>query len=99
MDVATHPNVTVCWNCNEQDLWEDGLTHNFNLVKERFGDTVHVRELNVGEYPYQDLMNLFVKMDYNGWILLECRTDPEDKVKALIEQKQVFAEMIANAQK
>jgi sugar phosphate isomerase/epimerase len=99
MDVATHPNVTVCWNCNEQDLWEGGLEHNFNLVKDRFGDTVHVRELNVGEYPYQDLMNLFVKMDYKGWILLECRTDPEDKVKALIEQKQVFEEMIANAQK
>lgn len=99
MDVATHPNVTVCWNCNEQDLIGDGLVHNFNLVKGRFGDTVHVRELNVGEYPYQELMDLFAGMDYKGWILLECRTDPEDKVKALIEQKQVFEEMIAKAKK
>jgi len=99
MDVATNPNVTVCWNCNEQDLWGEGLVHNFNLVKDRFGDTVHVRELNVGDYPYQQLMDLFVGIDYDGWILLECRTDPEDKVKALIEQKQVFEQMIAKAQK
>ena len=94
MDVADNPNVTVCWNSNNQDLDGEGLEHNFNLVKNRFGDTVHVRELNVGEYPYQQLMSLFVEMDYAGWICLECRTDPEDKVKALIEQREIFEKMI-----
>ncbi|GAG51897.1 unnamed protein product, partial [marine sediment metagenome] len=37
MAVADHPNVGVCWNCNKQDLDGDGLTANFNLVKDRFG--------------------------------------------------------------
>jgi sugar phosphate isomerase/epimerase len=97
-DQVTDPNVFVCWNCNDQDLNEPGLEHNFNLVKDRFGDTVHVRELNIGEYPYQQLMNLFVAMDYKGWILLEARTKPEDRIAALIEQETVFDEMIANAQ-
>ena len=74
-----------------------GLEYNFNLVKDRQGDTVHVRELNIGNYPYQQLMNLFVKMNYDGWILLECRTDPADKVKAMIEQHEVFDAMIKEA--
>lgn len=93
-DHVTDPNVFICWNCNDQDLDGQGLEYNFNLVKDRFGDTVHVRELNIGDYPYQQLMDLFVKMDYRGWILLEARTNPEDKVKALIEQKQIFDKMI-----
>jgi len=95
MDVADNPNVTVCWNSNNQDLDGKGLEYNFNLVKDRFGDTVHVRELNIGDYPYQKLMSLFVQMNYDGYILLECRTDPEDKVKALIEQRKVWEKMIA----
>jgi sugar phosphate isomerase/epimerase len=99
MDVADNKNVYTCWNCNDQDLIGGGLEYNFNLVKDRQGDTVHVRELNIGSYPYQDLMNLFVKMNYQDWILLECRTDPADKVKAMIEQHEVFDQMIVNAKK
>ena len=98
MDVADHPNVGVCWNCNSQDLDGEGLEHNFNLVKGRFGRTVHVRELNVGSYPYQELIGLFVNMDYDGWILLEARTNPKDRVKALAEQREVFKEMLSKAQ-
>jgi sugar phosphate isomerase/epimerase len=94
MDVANHPNATVCWNCNSQDLNGGGLEANFNMVKARFGDICHVRELNDTTYPYQDLMNLFKKINYKGWILLECRTDPADKVKALIEQREIFEKMI-----
>jgi sugar phosphate isomerase/epimerase len=94
MDVATHPNATVCWNCNSQDLNGPGLEANFNSLKARFGDICHVRELNETSYPYQDLMTLFVKNNYAGWVLLECRTDPADKVKALIEQREIFEKMI-----
>jgi len=97
MDVADHPNVGVCWNCNDEDLNGQGLEYNFNLVKDKFGSTVHVRELNVGNYPYQELVNLLVKMDYKGWVLLECRTDPTDKVKAMLEQNTVFIDMIKKA--
>ena len=97
MSVADHPNVGVCWNCNSQDLTGQGLEYNFNLVKDRFGDTVHIRELNIDSYPYQELMNLLVDMGYGGWILLEARTNPEDRIKALIEQRKVWEGMIAFA--
>jgi sugar phosphate isomerase/epimerase len=97
MDVADHPNVGVCWNSNNQDLEGEGLEQNFNLVRDRFGATAHVRELNLGDYPYQELIDLFVKMDYSGWILLECRTNPPDRVAALIEQREVWDGMLAKA--
>ncbi len=98
MDATDHANVGVCWNSNDVDLEGEGLEHNFNLVKKYFGDTAHVRELNIGDYPYQQLMSLFVGMDYDGWILLEARTEPGDRVKALVEQREVFQEMVARAQ-
>jgi sugar phosphate isomerase/epimerase len=99
MEVADNPNVGVCWNSNSQDLQGEGLEYNFNLVKDRLADTVHIRELDVGDYPYQELMNLFVAMDYDGWILLEARTKPDDRVHALKEQRRIFEEMGAKAEK
>jgi sugar phosphate isomerase/epimerase len=93
--VADHPNARVCWNSNDEDLNSPGLQHNFDLVKDRFGDTVHVRELNVGDYPYAELMKLFLAMNYQGWILLEARTNPPDKIAALIEQRECFERMTA----
>jgi sugar phosphate isomerase/epimerase len=97
MDIANNPNVTVCWNSNTVDTDGKGLEYNFNLVKDRFGDIVHIHELNLGNYPYQELMNLLVKMDYSGWLLLECSSDPEDKVKAMIDQRKIMEKMLANA--
>jgi sugar phosphate isomerase/epimerase len=97
MDVADHPNSTVCWNCNQEDLKGNGLEFNFNLLKERFGDICHVRELDDPSYPYQELMKLFTGMNYKGWILLECRTDPADKVAALINQRKTYEGMLEKA--
>jgi sugar phosphate isomerase/epimerase len=93
-DVADHPNVYVCWNSNEEDLKGDGLEANFRMVQGRFGDTVHVRELNEGGYPYARLMQLFQGIRYDGWILLEARTNPQDKVVAMIEQRKVFEGLV-----
>ena len=90
---VTEPSVKVCWNCNDQDLMSPGLEANFNSVKKWFGDTVHIRELNVGDYPYEKLMSLFTDMNYEGWILLEARTSPDDRIAAMKEQKKLFDKM------
>ena len=97
MNVATHPNATICWNCNPQDLNGKGFESNFNLVKDRFGVTCHVRELDRTDYPYQALLTNLVKMNYTGWVLLECHTNPADKVASMKEQRAVFDRMIAKA--
>lgn len=98
MDYVEQKNVGVCWNSNSQDLKGEGLVHNFNLVKDRLGSTAHVREFDQGDYPYRQLMDLFVAMDYDGWILLEARTRPEDRIAAMIEQRELFEKMVAEAQ-
>jgi sugar phosphate isomerase/epimerase len=98
MDVVNQPNVGVCWNCNAEDLKGEGLESNFKLVRSRFGDTVHVRELNLNDYPYQQLINLLVATNYDGWVLLEGRIMPKDPIQAMIEQREVFAQMVAKAQ-
>lgn len=98
MDVADHPNVGVCWNSNPQDLEGEGLEHNFNLVKDRFGATAHVRPLDTPSYPYQQLINLYVRMDYDGWIMLEDGRVPDDPVTLLAQQAVLFKKMMAKAQ-
>ena len=94
---VTEKNVKMCWNCNDQDLLPPGLEPNFNSVKNWLGDTVHVREFNVGEYPYQQIINLFTGIKYDGWILLEARTDPTDKIAAMKEQLSLFNSMLSKA--
>ncbi|MFH1922394.1 MAG: TIM barrel protein [Planctomycetota bacterium] len=97
MDVADHPNVGVCWNSNPQDLEGEGLEHNFNLVKDRFGATAHVRPLDTAGYPYQQLINLYVRMDYDGWLMLEDGRVPDDPVTLLAQQAVLFKKMVAEA--
>ncbi len=89
-DQVTESNVKICWNCNQEDLLPPGLKENFNMVKKWFGDTVHVRELQDDQYPYGELFELFKGINYEGWILLEARTEPEDKIAALREQLSLF---------
>lgn len=97
-DQVTEPEVRICWNCNDQDLLPPGLEANFNMLKTWFGDTVHVRELNEGTYPYQQLFRLFNAIGYKGWILLEARTEPADRIAAMKEQLEIFNRMIMTAQ-
>lgn len=99
MKVATDENVAVCWNSNAQDLKGDGLEANFKLVRDRFGATCHVRELNLPDYPWDKLMKLLVTTDYSGWVLLEASSKPADRVAALAQQKALFDKLIAQARK
>ena len=97
-DQVTESNVKICWNSNPEDLNPPGLEYNFNLVKKWFGDTVHVREFNIGDYPYPELFRLFNLMNYEGWILLEARSQPEDRIAALKEQLSLFRELVVSSE-
>ena len=50
-------------------------------------------------YPYGKLMELFVKIAYSGWVLLEARGKPKDRVAALAQQLKLFNSMVASGQK
>jgi sugar phosphate isomerase/epimerase len=97
MEVADHPGVRVCWNSNDEDLKGEGLEANFAKVQPYLGKTVHIREVNEGNYPYAKLAELLVKADYQGWVCLEARTKPADRVVALGEQRELFMALVAKA--
>lgn len=92
-DHVSESNVGICWNCNDVDLEQPGLESNFRLVRRRFGDTIHVRELNDPAYPYKDFFNLLLSTSYSGWVLLEARTKPADRVAAMKEQVALFKQL------
>ncbi len=94
MEVADHKNAAICWNSNPQDLAGDGLVHNFNLVRHRFGRTCHVHPLDDPNYPYRQLFELLVSSKYDGWVLLESGQKPADRVTALASQAKLFASLV-----
>jgi sugar phosphate isomerase/epimerase len=99
MKIATDTNVAVCWNSNLEDLKGAGLEANFESVRKRFGHTLHVRELNDAKYPFAKLIELLVKTDYAGWVLLEASSAPKDLVASLAEQRALFDKFMAAAKK
>lgn len=98
-DQVTEPNVKICWNCNDTDLLPPGLEGNFNMVKKWLGDTIHIHELNSPNYPYPQLFGLLAGENYEGWLLLEASSQPDDKIAALQEQRSLFEQLVEQAQK
>jgi sugar phosphate isomerase/epimerase len=99
METAARDNVRVCWNSNPDDLAGEGIEANFAKVKDFLGQTVHIREVNEGDYPYDKLAKLLVEADYEGFVCLEARTKPEDRVKALAEQRDLFMQLVTQARR
>jgi sugar phosphate isomerase/epimerase len=93
MDQVEPKNVAVCWNSNAEDLAGEGLAHNFELVRDRFGATLHVHELESTKYPYPELFRLLRETDYAGHVLLEASSKPADRAAALVEQRQLFEKL------
>lgn len=89
MDIADHPNVTVCWNCNPQDMDGAGLQHNYNLLKDRMG-TIHIHDLRNNNYPWAELFPMLKDTDakcFTGWTLLEEGSVPKDLIEAMKENR------------
>ncbi len=95
MDVADHPNVVVCWNCNPTDLDGEGLLHNYELLQDRMG-TIHIHDLRNEKYPWSELFPLLKQTEANsftGWTLLEDGQVPNDVVAAMKENHTRWQEL------
>ncbi len=99
MKTAARENVRVCWNSNPEDLKGDGIEANFAKVLPYLGKTVHIREVDTGDYPYDQLAKLLVNADYDGWVCLEARTKPDDLQQALKDQRNQFLALITIARR
>lgn len=77
LDHADHPNALVCWNSNSGEEDEHGsIRPNFELVKHAIGE-VHITEIGVYQYPWQELFTLLKEINYSGWCLAEIQHNPE----------------------
>ena len=91
MDVASHPNAVVCWNCNPTDLDGQGLEYNFNLVKKRLG-TIHIHDL-VSTYPWPELFKLLKQAGFKGWTLLEEGKPTTDPIRVMQYYRLVWQQL------
>lgn len=97
MDQVDQPSVRLKLNSSSRDAEGEGFEHNFNLVKDYLGDTLHLHNLKSEGFPYQQQMDLLVKMGWTGWQLLEVSDKVPDRLEALIEQRQIWDQMLANS--
>ncbi len=96
MDVADHPNVVVCWNCNPGDLDGAGLAANYQLLRDRMG-TIHIHDLINDPYPWSELFPLLKETNspgFTGWTLLEDGKVPNDIVDAMHKNHQRWNELV-----
>lgn len=96
LEIADHPAVGACWNCNDSDLAGDGIEKNFARVSSRLARTLHVRRLDEKRYPYQQLFDMLRAQKWDGWMLLEAHDrPPEARVEALRAQQAYFEALAA----
>lgn len=77
VDAANHPNALVCWNSNQGE--EDGngsIRANFDLLKDKIA-LVHITEIGVYNYPWQELFDSLKAIGYEGFCLAEIGFNPE----------------------
>lgn len=78
MEIADHPLVRACWNCNPGETRNGSLAGSFDLLKSTLGHTIHIHDLYEKGYPYQELFTLLKKQKWEGYCLSESppTTDP-----------------------
>lgn len=97
MEVADHPHVVVCWNCNGADLNGAGFEANFDSLAPWMG-TVHIHDLRPGkvDYPWERLfprLKACRNPGFTGWCLLEDGAAPADIPAAMEENRLIFSRL------
>ena len=90
-------NVGIKLNGDARDNEGGKFAENFAAIKDRLGDTLHMRMYKDSEFPYQLQWDLLVQAGWNGWCFVEESVKVPDRVAALIEERQMWEKMIRNA--
>ena len=77
IDYADHPNALVCWNSNSGEEDEDGsIQANFDLLKDKIA-LVHITDIGIYQYPWQQLFDSLKAIGYEGYCLAEIQENPQ----------------------
>lgn len=88
LDIASNPNVKVCWNCNPDDLADDGFDANFDKVASEIS-LVHLHDLYDPLYPYPHLFKRLSHQGFDGYCLAEIPAS-SDPLRVLRYCKALF---------
>jgi hypothetical protein len=97
MEQCPHPQVRVKLNSDNRDVAD--FVQRFNLVRDRLGQTLHLHNLKETSFPYALQTKLLVEIGWTGWALLEVSDKVPDRVQALIEQREIWEQLMARARR
>ncbi len=97
MDIAGQKNVRIKLNSDIRDAENGKFEENFRLVKDYLGDTLHMHDLDSSDFPYQLQMNLLAAAGWKGWWLLEQSTKVPDRVQGMIQQRELWEQLLAKS--
>lgn len=95
IDQVNAPNVGLCWNCNGCDMDPPGVVENMKTVRNRLADTVHIHELDLESYPYDEMIRYLAEIDYNGWLLFEAHSEAENIPETMKKEKEAFRNLLS----
>ena len=76
LDLADHPNLAACWNSNQNEVKDGSVADAFASLKGRIG-LVHMRDLCLPDYPWEEMIQLLKSSGYEGFCLAEIPGSPE----------------------
>jgi hypothetical protein len=97
IDQVEQKNVGIKLNGDARDNEGGRFAENFALVKDRLGDTLHMRMYQPADFPYQTQWDLLTAAGWDGWCFVEESVKVPDRVQALIEEREMWEKMIAKS--
>ena len=91
MEIANHPNATVCWNSNPTEAANGSIRENFDRVKKWIGHVVHIHDL-FDPYPYRELFSLLRAQKFGGYCLSESPSTT-DTLRVMRYYRALFNEL------
>lgn len=93
LEAADHPRVLACWNCNPGDVVGGSIAHNFGLLQDKLGHTMHIHDLYDKRYPYRELLTKLQQQKYDGYMLSES-PPTTDTVRVMHYYRALFDELV-----
>jgi Xylose isomerase-like TIM barrel len=97
MSMVEQKNVRIKLNGDVRDNEGGKFAQNFAGIKDKLGDTLHMRWLDGSQFPYQLQWDLLTAMNWDGWCFVEESVKVPDRVQALIEMRETWEKSIANS--
>lgn len=100
MEQVKYRSVKIRLNSEKRNTeGHGGIEGQFGMVKQWISPTMHIHNLKLPNYPYQEVIDWLVKNNWDGWAFLEVSDKVPDRVAGLAEQRELWESMVNNSLK